>query len=121
MIHRAPPTMINTSSAGFIQMSPGRWHGLQMTLQFLRALTALVRPYWVSEERWSARGLLAIIIATNLAIVYVNVLFSNWNNRFYNALQQHDLRMFSHELVYFCALAAVFIVLAVTRRISARC
>ena len=40
-----------------------------MTLQFLRALTALVRPYWVSEERWSARGLLAIIVATNLALV----------------------------------------------------
>ena len=84
-----------------------------MTLQFLRALTALVRPYWVSEERWSARGLLAIIIATNLAIVYVNVLFSNWNNRFYNALQQLDVRLFTHELVYFCVLAAVFIILAV--------
>src|SRR5438874_3399185 len=39
-----------------------------MTLHFLRALTALVRPYWVSEERWSSRGLLAIIVAMNLAI-----------------------------------------------------
>src|SRR5438105_4957182 len=84
-----------------------------MTLQFLRALTALVRPYWVSDERWSARGLLAIVVAMNLALVYVNVLFSNWNNRFYNALQHLDVRLFTHELVYFCVLAAVFIVLAV--------
>ena len=49
----------------------------------------------------------------NLALVYVNVLFSNWNNRFYNALQQRDLAQFSHELAYFCVLAVVFIVMAV--------
>src|SRR5438105_9487739 len=84
-----------------------------MTLHFLRALAALVRPYWVSEERWSARGLLAIVVAMNLALVYVNVLFSNWNNRFYNALQHLDVRLFTHELVYFCVLAAAYIVLAV--------
>jgi vitamin B12/bleomycin/antimicrobial peptide transport system ATP-binding/permease protein len=84
-----------------------------MTLRFIRALIALVRPYWVSGERWSARGLLAIIVAMNLALVYVNVLFSSWNNRFYNALQQLDVRLFSHELAYFCGLAVVFIVLSV--------
>jgi putative ATP-binding cassette transporter len=86
---------------------------LLRTRQFARAVTALAFPYWVSEERWRARGLLAAIVAMSLGIVYVNVLFSDWNNRFYNALQQHDLHRFLRELVYFCVLAAAFIVIAV--------
>jgi ABC-type uncharacterized transport system fused permease/ATPase subunit len=62
-----------------------------MSVHFIRALIALVRPYWVSDERWSARGLLAaIIVAMNLALVYVNVLFSSWNNRFYDALRPRE-------------------------------
>ncbi len=83
------------------------------TSEFVRAAVALARPYWVSGERWGARGLLAVIVVMNLALVYVNVLFSNWNNRFYNALQRRDLARFSHELAYFCVLAVVFIVIAV--------
>ena len=45
--------------------------------------------------------------------VYVNVLFSDWNNRFYNALQKRDFSRFLHELLYFSVLPAVYIVLAV--------
>ena len=81
--------------------------------QFANAVAALALPYWVSRERWRARGLLAVIVAMSLAIVYVNVLFSDWNNRFYNALQRHDFPRFLHELGYFCVLAVVFIVIAV--------
>ena len=80
---------------------------------FVSAVTALASPYWVSEERWRARGLLCVIVAMNLGLVYVSVLFSNWNNRFYDALQQRDFARFSHELGYFCVLAAAFIVIAV--------
>ena len=47
----------------------------QTTHTFLRDLWALARPYWFSEERRSARGLLAAVVALNLGIVYLNVLF----------------------------------------------
>ena len=80
---------------------------------FARAVIDLALPYWVSRERWSARGLLAVIVGMNLGLVYVNVLFSDWNNRFYDALQQHDFPRFLHELEYFCVLAGVFIVISV--------
>jgi len=83
------------------------------TRQFVKAVFDLALPYWVSRERWSARALLAVIVAMNLGIVYVNVLFSDWNNRFYDALQQRNSARFLHELGYFCVLAAVFIVIAV--------
>jgi putative ATP-binding cassette transporter len=32
------------------------------------------RPFWFSEDRWAARGLLLAVIALNLGIVYINVL-----------------------------------------------
>jgi len=83
------------------------------TRQFVAAIVALARPFWVSEERWRAWGLLALIVAITLGLVYVNVLFSNWNNRFYDALQLHDFDRFLHELAYFCVIAAAFIAMAV--------
>jgi vitamin B12/bleomycin/antimicrobial peptide transport system ATP-binding/permease protein len=83
------------------------------TARFFSALWRIAQPYWVSEERWTARGLGAVVIAMNLGIVYVNVLINQWNNAFYNALQNLDAGEFFHQIKIFCVLAAVFIVLAV--------
>lgn len=85
------------------------------TRAFTRDLWALTRPYWFSEERWVARGLLAVIVGLNLALVYLNVLFNEWNNLFYNALQNHDVGAFWHQLFRFSWLAALFIAVAVYR------
>ena len=70
-------------------------------------------PYWRSEDRWAARGLLAAVLALNLAIVYLNVLINKWNNGFYDALQDKNYAVFVHQLLRFCWLAALFIVVAV--------
>jgi len=83
------------------------------TRTFLRDLWALTRPYWFSEERWAARGLLAAVVALNLGIVFLEVLFNRWNNDFYNALQDKNLAAFYDSMVYFCVLAAAFIIAAV--------
>ncbi len=83
------------------------------TRLFLADLWALTRPYWYSEERWSARGLLVVIVALNLGLVYVNVLINQWNNDFYNALQNMDKAAFFQQLIKFGWLAAAFIVIAV--------
>jgi putative ATP-binding cassette transporter len=83
------------------------------TRAFLRDLWTLTRPYWFSEERWAARGLLAVIVALNLGIVFLEVLFNRWQNDFYNALQDKNITAFYDLLVYFSVLAAAFIVAAV--------
>ena len=80
---------------------------------FARDLWALVRPFWFSEERWPARGLLAVIVGMNLGLVYLNVLFNQWNNAFYDALQTKNLDVFVHQLIWFAELAAMFIIVAV--------
>ncbi len=73
----------------------------------------LAKPYWNSDERWQARGLLAVIVAFTLALVYMAVQFNTWNREFYNALEQKNYADFQALLLYFCFLAAVYIALAV--------
>ena len=62
-------------------------------------------PYFRSEDKWAGRGLLAAVIAIELAIVYLNVLLNQWNSRFYNALQDYNWDAFVYEILYFCVLA----------------
>jgi putative ATP-binding cassette transporter len=73
----------------------------------------MTHPYWFSEDRWAAWGLLLAVIALNLATVYINVLLNKWNNAFYDALQDKDYTVFLHQLIRFSWLAGLFIVFAV--------
>ncbi len=81
--------------------------------ELLHDTWTLIRPYWSSEDRWAGRGLLILVIGLNLGIVYINVLLNQWNNAFYNALQDKDYAVFWSQLVRFTWLAALFIVAAV--------
>lgn len=58
----------------------------------LREAWNLSKPYFVSEERWAALGLLTAIIALNLIMVGLNVLLTYWNRDFFNAIQAYDAR-----------------------------
>lgn len=80
---------------------------------FLLRAWGIIKPYWYSEERWRARGLLALIIALELGTVGITVLLANWNQEFFNALQGKNEADFYSLLWKFSGLAAVFIVAAV--------
>src|SRR5581483_9876679 len=82
---------------------------------FLRDVWALARPYWSSEERWAARGLLAAMIGLSLALVFINVLINEWNREFFNSLQEKNFPEFLRLLLRFTILAALYIVGAVYR------
>lgn len=73
----------------------------------------LAAPYFRSEDKWAGRGLLAAVIAIELAIVAITVLVNQWQNRFYNALQERNWDTFVSEILYFLVLATIFIALAV--------
>jgi putative ATP-binding cassette transporter len=79
----------------------------------LATIWRLARPYFFSEDRRAGRMLLGAVILTELSIVGINVLLNQWNNRFYNALQERDWNAFVYELLFFCVLAAIYIMLAV--------
>ena len=82
---------------------------------FLRDLWSLLRPFWTSEERRSAWLLLIANVVLTLALVYMTVLFNQWYNLFYNALQDKAKAEFFHPIGRFCVLAAIYIVIAVYR------
>ena len=67
----------------------------------LRTFLTLALPYFRSEERWRARGLLVGVIAGELGFVAVAVTVIQWNARFFNALEARDWEAFMHELVVF--------------------
>ena len=74
---------------------------------------ALTQPYFASKDKWKARGLLAAIVALNLGLVYMAVLFNDWNKLFYDALQEKNEAVFWAQLGRFTWLAFAFIILAV--------
>lgn len=75
----------------------------------------LIRPYWVSEKRWEGRRLLALVIALNLAVVFINVRLNAWNAGFYDALDKRNWPVFKSSLVEFAVLAFSFIIIATFR------
>ncbi|MFT4122069.1 ABC transporter ATP-binding protein/permease [Bradyrhizobium sp.] len=70
-------------------------------------------PYFRSEDKWAGRGLLAAVITIELALVAIDVLVNQWQNRFYSALQSRDLETFIREIWIFVGLASAFVALAV--------
>lgn len=70
-------------------------------------------PYFRSEDKWAGRGLLGVVIAMELALVAINVLLNQWQNRFYSALQAYDLNQFVMEVWIFLGLAFTYVALAV--------
>ncbi|MFG1345582.1 ABC transporter ATP-binding protein/permease [Xanthobacter autotrophicus DSM 431] len=86
----------------------------------MRALSKLLgdiyrlsMPYFRSEERWSAMGLLGAVIGLELAWVGATVMLNEWNVAFYNALQEKDFAAFKTQLLVFCGIAAGAIIVAV--------
>jgi vitamin B12/bleomycin/antimicrobial peptide transport system ATP-binding/permease protein len=88
---------------------------LQRFKRFAAQVWALSLPYFQSDQKWKARGMLAAIVALNLATVYMLVLLNDWNRLFYDALQNKDEAVFWRELGRFTYLAFGFILIAVYR------
>ncbi|MDP4609547.1 MAG: ABC transporter ATP-binding protein/permease [Burkholderiaceae bacterium] len=83
--------------------------------EFLRRAWALTLPYFVSDQKWRARGMLVGIVVLNLGAVYMLVLINEWNRVFYDALQNRDADVFWRELKRFLLLAFGFVIIAVYR------
>jgi putative ATP-binding cassette transporter len=85
-------------------------HNIRSTLAIVWRIAA---PYFRSEDKWAGRVLLAAVIAIQLSQVAIDVLINQWNNRFYNALQDRNWDNFVREIGIFTVLAFCSIGLAV--------
>ena len=59
-----------------------------------RRFAAIARPYWHSDERWRARGMLALLILLLLGQTAFNVLFNQETGEFTSALAARDADRF---------------------------
>ena len=82
-------------------------------LNGVRNVWALIHIYWWSEEKISARLLLFSIVALTLGMVYLNVQINEWQNHFFNSLQDRNASQFYHQLLRFVGLAAIWVIMSV--------
>ena len=80
---------------------------------FAARVWALSVPYFKSEDRWKARGLLLAIVLLNLGTVYMAVQFNDWYRVFYDALEKRDQTVFWEQMIRFSYLAFGAIIIAV--------
>ena len=83
------------------------------TKKLFRGFWLLFKGYWSSEEKWKSRGLLAVVIGLNFAMVYLLVKLNEWYNTFYNALQNYEAENFWPLIGQFSAIAFCYILIAV--------
>jgi vitamin B12/bleomycin/antimicrobial peptide transport system ATP-binding/permease protein len=67
----------------------------------LRTFLRLALPYFRSEDRWRARGLLLGVIASELFVVYVAVKVTDWNAAFFNGLEARNWDTVQFQLMVF--------------------
>ena len=83
------------------------------TKKLFRGFWLLFKGYWSSEEKWKARGLLAVVISMNFAMVYLLVQLNEWYQIFWDALQNYEQERFFPLLGQFSAIAFTYIIIAV--------
>lgn len=75
--------------------------------QIWRRFWVIAKPYWFSEEKWKARGLLALLLTLSLLVSGLNVLISYVGRFFQTALANKDVPTFWKYLFIY---AAVFVI-----------
>jgi vitamin B12/bleomycin/antimicrobial peptide transport system ATP-binding/permease protein len=78
-----------------------------------RKVWALSLPYFQSDQKWKARGLLLAIVLLNLGSVYMLVQINDWYRLFYDALQEKNQPVFWQQLVRFTLLAFTYVLIEV--------
>ncbi len=69
----------------------------------------LAKPFFVGEDKKYARMIGLALVIISLLKVYLGYLFTQWNRRFYDAIESKNWEQFKIEMMLFCVLALVFV------------
>lgn len=75
----------------------------------------LIRAFWVGDQRWGARALLALVIAVDLLFVYRAAQMTFWQKSFYDALSERAAQSFWTLLAQLAALGLWAVLMDVVR------
>ncbi|MDR2031013.1 MAG: ABC transporter ATP-binding protein/permease, partial [Azoarcus sp.] len=81
-------------TVGFPSLREGSTADAPPLGRWLASAWRLLLPYWMSEERWRARGLLALIIGIDVFNTYVGVRLSYWQRDYWDALAERNVAAF---------------------------
>ncbi|WP_109479219.1 ABC transporter ATP-binding protein/permease [Paraburkholderia sp. C35] len=84
----------------------------------LRAAWRLVQPFWKSEQRWKAYGLLAFLLAEALASAGLQVWFNKWNGRFMDAIARYDEAVIWPLAGQFIGIVTAFVAMALAAMLA---
>jgi putative ATP-binding cassette transporter len=79
---------------------------MRQIADIFRTFLTLALPYFRSEEKWRARGLLAGVVVAEFGVVYALVAFNHWSGYFFNAIQDRNWNAFLFSLLLFAGIAA---------------
>lgn len=102
-------------SAALLAHAPMTARQAGRSFSTVRQVWALVWPFLRAPDQQRARWLLVGIVALNLFYVYMLKLINDWNNLFYDALQNRDAEAFWHQLMRFGAIVAFLLAAAIYR------
>src|SRR5262245_51789118 len=80
-----------------------------------RTFLRIALPYFRSERRWQARGLLFGGVCAELSVVFLAVQVNQWHGRFFNAIEARDWGALHHELFIFSFLTVGAIATGMTQ------
>ncbi len=69
----------------------------------LKRFVAIAKPYWFSEEKWKARGLVALLAGLMLTETWFNVYLNKQTGELTSALAAQDAARFWHSIRLYCA------------------
>ena len=76
----------------------------KLNLELWKRIAALAKPFWYSDEKWKARGLLALLVVLLIADTQFNVYFNRQSGEFTSALAAGDGKRFWSSVRVFFAL-----------------
>lgn len=82
-------------------------------MYYLRGFKTLAKGYWVSDEKWKAYGILFVVVAMNLASVFLTVLINDWYKEFWDVLQSYQFDQFWPLVGKFSLIAFIYISIGV--------
>ena len=65
---------------------------------------SIIKPWWISEEKWTARGFFLLVLILDISIVGIGAWLSYWNKNFFNAFTDYN-----YDLVWTLMLEALLI------------
>lgn len=71
---------------------------------FFAQFLELAAPYWNSDEKWSVRGLTALLVLLTLTQVVVPIMVNLWSANLFNALEQRSMDRFLVQVVALLAI-----------------